>query len=195
MRKNLAVTGKMLTFARMEKKTNSNMRIGGVEVYRIGRLGKAHGIHGEVSFHFDDDIFDRTDADCLIIETDGILVPFFIEEYRFRSDCTALVKFEGMDSQERARELTNCDVYFPRHLAETDAGAPLTPSFLVGFTVTDAATGRRVGTIESIDDSTMNVLFCLDNGVLIPVADELVASVDKEKREIAFHIPEGLLEL
>ena len=87
------------------------------EVYRIGRLGKAHGIHGEVTFQFDDDVFDRTDADYLIIDVDGILVPFFIEEYRFRSDCVALMKFEGVDTQERARELTNSDVFFPRSLS------------------------------------------------------------------------------
>ena len=61
------------------------------EVYKIGRLGKAHGVKGEVSFQFDDDVFDRVDADYLILDIDGILVPFFMEEYRFRSDSTALV--------------------------------------------------------------------------------------------------------
>ena len=66
------------------------------EVYRIGRLGKAHGVKGEVSFMFDDDIFDRVDADYLVLDIDGILVPFFIEEYRFRSDTVALMKFEDI---------------------------------------------------------------------------------------------------
>ena len=42
------------------------------EVYKIGRLGKAHGIRGEVSFLFDDDVFDRVDADYLILDIDGI---------------------------------------------------------------------------------------------------------------------------
>ena len=60
------------------------------EVYKIGRLGKSHGVKGEVSFQFDDDIFDRVDADYLVLDIDGILVPFFMEEYRFRNDsvCT-----------------------------------------------------------------------------------------------------------
>ena len=68
------------------------------EVYKIGRLGKAHGVKGEVSLQFDDDIFDRVDADYLVLEIDGILVPFFMEEYRFRSDVVALVKFCDVDS-------------------------------------------------------------------------------------------------
>ena len=38
------------------------------EVYKIGKLGKVHGIKGEISFLFDDDVFDRTDADYLILD-------------------------------------------------------------------------------------------------------------------------------
>lgn len=102
------------------------------EVYKIGRLGKAHGVKGEVSFQFDDDVFDRTDADYLILDIDGILVPFFMEEYRFRSDALALVKFCDVDTQERASELTGSNVYFPRALAEDEEGMPSLAS-LIGF--------------------------------------------------------------
>lgn len=59
------------------------------EVYKIGIFNKPHGIHGELSFTFTDDIFDRVEAEYLICLLDGIFVPFFIEEYRFRSDTTA----------------------------------------------------------------------------------------------------------
>lgn len=164
------------------------------EVYCIGRLGKAHGVKGEVTFHFDDDVFDRTDADFLILETEGILVPFFIEEYRFRSDSTALMKFEGVDTQERARQLTGCDVYFPRQLAETDDDS-LSWAQIIGFAMVDAATGQTVGSIASVDDSTENVLFCLEDGRLIPAAEELIVAVDTEKRVIEIELPEGILEL
>ena len=74
--------------------------------YKIGKLGKPHGVKGEISFLFDDDIFDRTDADFLALEVDGLLVPFFFEEYRFKGSETALVKFVNIDTQERAKELT-----------------------------------------------------------------------------------------
>ena len=32
------------------------------DVYKIGRLGKTHGVRGEISFLFDDDVFDRTNT-------------------------------------------------------------------------------------------------------------------------------------
>ena len=69
------------------------------EVDKIGKLGKTHGVKGEISFLFDDDVFDRVDADYLILRVDGLLVPFFIEEYRFRSDANAIMKFEDIDTK------------------------------------------------------------------------------------------------
>lgn len=164
------------------------------EVYKIGRLGKSHGVRGEVSFLFDDDVFDRIDADYLILDIDGILVPFFIEEYRFRSDTTALMKFEGIDTQERARELTGCDVYFPRNLAASDDDS-ISWSAIVGFDIIDASTEKSIGRIASIDDSTLNILFCLEDGHLIPASEDLITQIDQQTRTITMHLPAGLLDL
>jgi 16S rRNA processing protein RimM len=164
------------------------------EVCKIGRIGKTHGVRGEVTFLFDDDVFDRADADYLIIDTDGILVPFFMEEYRFKTDSTAIVKFEDIDTQERARELTGCDVFFPLSLVPDD-DAPLSLSFLVGFKLKDAATGTIIGTIASVDDQTANTLFELEDGTLIPANDNLITNIDTALRQITVDLPEGLLDL
>ena len=164
------------------------------EVYKIGKLGKAHGVKGEISFLFDDDVFDRTDADYLVLDIDGILVPFFIEEYRFKTDDNALMKFEGIDTQERARELTGCEVYFPREMAEDD-DERLSWAAIVGFELTDANTGKVAGRIASVDDSTMNILFELEDGKLIPASEELITNVDTKKQQIIVKLPEGILEL
>ena len=164
------------------------------EVYRIGRIGKVHGVKGEVSMLFDDDVFDRVDADYLILEVDGILVPFFIDEYRFRTDSTAIVKFCDIDTQERARELTGCDVYFPRALADDD-DQQLSLAFLIGFSVIDAVSGTAVGQIADIDDQTANLLFVLDDGRLIPANDDLITTIDTSARQVVMNLPQGLLEL
>ena len=164
------------------------------DCYKIGRIGKTHGVKGEVTLLFDDDIFDRVDADYLILEVDGILVPFFMDEYRFRSDTVCLVKFLDIDTQQRAQELTGCDVYFPRKLAD-EADDELSLAVLVGFTVTDADTGTVVGRIASIDDQTANILFCLDDGRLLPANGDLVEHIDTDQHTIAMHLPDGLLDL
>lgn len=164
------------------------------EVYKIGRLGKTHGVKGEVSFQFDDDIFDRVEADYLVLDIDGILVPFFMEEYRFRNDSICLVKFCDIDTQQRAQQLTGCDVYFPRALAEEAEEAPSLAT-LVGFSLADATTGRAIGQIAAIDDTTLNILFELEDGTLIPASDDLIHDINTDNRTITMHIPEGLLDI
>ncbi len=164
------------------------------EVYKIGKLGKAHGVKGEISFLFDDDVFDRADADYLILDMDGILVPFFIEEYRFKTDDNALMKFEGIDSQERARELTGCDVFFPREMAEDD-DMQMSWAAIVGFELIDATSGKTAGRIASVDDTTINILFELEDGKLIPASEELITHIDTKKQQIVIKLPEGILDL
>jgi len=163
------------------------------EVYKIGKIGKVHGVKGEISFLFDSDVFDRTDADYLVLNIDGILVPFFIEEYRFKSDSNALIKFEGIDNPERARELTGCDVFFPYKLSDEEE----TPSWsmLIGYDLIDATSGNGIGKIASIDDTTINILFELEDGKLIPASDELIQHIDTKKRQIEINLPEGILSL
>jgi len=168
------------------------------EVFRIGRIGRPHGIKGEVIFMFNDDVFDQVDADYLILQVDGILVPFFIEEYRFRTDESVLLKLEGIDTQEQARELTHCEVFFPRALA-LDQEEGVSWAQIVGFQIVNAAGLMPIGTIASVDDSTENVLLEVtsDTGkeLLIPAASALIQDIDEAHRVIIMDLPEGLLSL
>ena len=164
------------------------------DVYRIGKLGKTHGVRGEISFLFDDDVFDRVDADYLILSIDDILVPFFIEEYRFKTDSNALMKFEGIDTQDRARELTGCEVYFPHELADSDEDT-ISWAAIVGFDITDADSSRTIGRIAAVDDSTINILFELEDGRLIPASEDLITAIDQQARTITMRLPDGLLNL
>lgn len=164
------------------------------EVYKIGRLGKPHGVKGEISFQFADDIFDRTDCDYLVLELDGIFVPFFIEEYRFRTDDTAIVKFCDIDTQERAAELTGCNVFFPRHIAKSDDEG-LSWAAIIGYIVSDARRSVAVGRIVAVDDSTINTLFELEDGTLIPASEDLIEDVDASARTITMNLPEGILDV
>lgn len=164
------------------------------EVYRIGKLGKPHGVKGEINFQLDDDVFDRVDAEYLVLKLDGIMVPFFMEEYRFRSDEVALVKFCDVDTQERAAELTGTEVFFPRELAEADEDANLSWAQIRGYEIVTPE-GKNVGRIDNVDDSTENILFELEDGTLIPVAEEWIIDMNNKERKIVMRLPEGLLEL
>ncbi len=168
------------------------------EVYKIGKLGKPHGVKGEITFAITDDVFDRVDAEYLVLDIDGILVPFYLEEYRFKNDENVLVKFEDIDTQEQARNYTGCEVFFPRRFSDSD-GENMTWAEIIGFNLVDSVSGKLVGTLDRVDDSTLNLLFEVTtpegDDILIPASNDLIEDVSAEKKEIRMAIPEGLLDL
>lgn len=168
------------------------------EVYKIGIFNKPHGVKGEISFTFTDDIFDRVDCDYLVCLLDGIFVPFFIEEYRFRSDTTALIKLADIDTAEKARMFTNVDVYFPvKYVDDVETENHLSWDYFVGFRVKDMQHGD-LGLIIEVDDSTVNTLFVIDHHgeeLLVPAQEDFIVKMDNKKKEITVELPEGLLNI
>ena len=127
---------------------------------------------------------------------DGIFVPFFIEEYRFKSSNVALVKFEGVDTAEKARMFTNVEVYFPIRYAEEDGDAALSWNIFEGFKVIDKNHGF-LGEIVGVDDSTINVLFVIEKEgkeLLLPAHEEFILDVDRENKAVHVDVPDGLLD-
>lgn len=168
------------------------------DTYPIGRITKAHGLRGEVVFAFTDPVFDDIDSDYLICEVDGILVPFFIEEYRFKNDSAALVKFEDIDTLEQTRQIVGSTVYFEKkYMREADRNE-MSLNYFIGFTILDTEVGQ-VGTIADIDDNTDNWLFVVvrsdGSECLIPARDEFITDIDHTNKTIEMNLPTGLLDL
>ena len=161
-------------------------------------MGKAHGVKGELTFQVEDDVFDRVGADFLVVDMEGILVPFFMEAYRFRSNESALVTFEGIDTAEKAQSLVGHEVFFPRALSDGSSDH-VSWNEILGFTVIDKATRLPLGILEHIDATTANLLFEIrtDTGetLLLPAHSDLIHHADMAARTIQMEIPHGLLDL
>ena len=167
------------------------------DTYPIGRITKAHGLKGEVVFNFEDDIFDRVECPYLICEVDGILVPFFIEEYRFKTDSSALMIFEDIDSVEQAQRLLGSEVYFENKYIEKGDAEEVSLNYFIGFTLTDTD-GHTIGKIIGIDDQTENWLFEVEtnaSNVLIPAHEDFITDINHKNKTIKMNLPEGLLDL
>lgn len=168
------------------------------QVIKIGQFAKPHGIKGEIAFQFTSDVFDRYRSEYLICDMDGILVPFFMEEYRFKSDTTALVKLENIDTEDAARRFSNLDVYYPKeYLEEDDLEEAYSWNYFTGFHVEDKLAGD-LGEITDVDESTINVLFQVykdGKELLIPAVEEFIREIDHGSKKLYVQLPEGLLNL
>jgi len=167
------------------------------DIFPIGQLIKPHGVSGEMTFSFTSDVFDTEEAAFLIIEIQGIFVPFFIEEYRFKSNQTALIKLEGIKSDEKARSFSGSTVYLPKKYLEKVVDTEIELDYFVGFTLVDELKGD-IGLITEVDQTTDNALFVIGKGrdeMLIPVGDDYIIKIDHKKKRIVVRLPEGLLDL
>jgi len=170
------------------------------DILPIGKLIKPHGLRGELSFEFTTDIFDEIEAPYFICEIECIFVPFFIESYRFKNKNSGLVKFEGVDSDSDAKELSKVNIYLERTLLPAGFSDEDLKGidFYTGYQITDQ-NGKIIGEIISIDDSTENILFNVQSGsggeILIPASDDYILEVDDDGKIIRMDIPEGLLDL
>lgn len=168
------------------------------DVYKIGTLTRTHGIRGEVAFQFTDDVWDRVDADYLFLRLDGLLVPFFLEEWRFRSDSAALLKFEDVDDAVAASRLVGADVCFSKELTPSDVDEEdLTWKHFIGFEVFQEE--QKLGTVSSVLDQTANVLLVIETPegkeLLIPAHENFILKADYCQRLLLVDIPEELLTL
>ena len=67
----------------------------------------------------------------------------------------------------------------------------LTWQDLVGYTIEDDENGT-VGTIETIDESTINTLATLSDGRMVPLHEDFILEIDEEQRVLHVHFPFSL---
>jgi len=166
-------------------------------VFPIGQVIKPHGVNGEMSFSFTSDIFDREDIPYFIFEMQGILVPFFIEEYRFKGSATGLLKLDGVTTEEQARLYYGLTIYLPKSFLEKMEDDEIELDYFAGFSLIDQEKGL-IGIISEVDKTTENILFVIpikNDELLIPAGEEYIQEIDHEKKIIYVSLPEGLLDL
>jgi 16S rRNA processing protein RimM len=167
------------------------------EIFPIGQISKTHGVNGEMSFSFTTDVFDREEVPYFIFEVDGIFVPFFVEDYRFKGNTTGLLKLDGVSSEEQARDFYGLTIYLPKTFLEKVKVDEIEMDYFEGFTLIDIEKGL-IGTIYEVDQTTDNCLFVIqkpDDELLIPAGEEYIKKVDHKKKIIYMKLPEGLLDL
>jgi 16S rRNA processing protein RimM len=167
------------------------------DYFHIGKLVAAFGLQGEVVLQHA--LGQKTDLKGLeaifIEETKDSFLPYFIEGATGRTDKETLLKLEGIDSKERAQRMSQKKVWLLKADFEKFAqtSAPVT---LLGYMMINE--GREIGEVIEVIEQPLQVLCKIiynGNEALIPIHQESLVKIDKKKKEVVVHLPEGLLEL
>jgi len=168
--------------------------------YYLGYISKTVGYEGSLVAFLDvDDPSSYSDMESVFILMDGKLVPFFVEQIHMRTPKgEVVIRFEDIDSIEKARHLCKRDMYLPlSRLPELPEKAFYFHD-LVGYEAYDSR-DRFLGVISDFLDYPGNPLFSIrksgEDEILFPVADEFIHRIDHGGHRIYLHPPEGLLDL
>lgn len=92
---------------------------------------------------------------------------------------------------ENISELIGEEGFVLRSDMQNEDEGLLTWQDLTGYTIEDKDAGV-LGTIEYIDESTLNTLATLDDGRLIPLHEDFITEIDEEKRILRVNLPFAL---
>ncbi|MBR3565768.1 MAG: hypothetical protein IKN91_05530 [Paludibacteraceae bacterium] len=161
------------------------------QLIEIGHTSGIFGTKGELQCQISNPVFDDMDIEFMFLEIDGTYIPFFIDEYRWKSDTSIVVKFIDVDSQQSAQQIVGHKILIEK-TAETDR--PAFNTDIVGYVVFDQQSGK-IGTITDIDFITdENAVLQLDNELIIPFHADLVSEINHAEKSITMQLPEGLIE-
>jgi 16S rRNA processing protein RimM len=149
----------------------------------VGRVGKAHGLRGEVHVVAVTNVAERfTPGSQLLVGERSLVI---------RSSRPAgsgfVVSFDGVDDRNAAEALRGASV---RAAALDAADDELFAHDLIGAEVRDRA-GVRIGSVESVQANPAHDLLVLEGGTLIPA----VFVVERLPGVVIVDLPEGLLDL
>ncbi len=164
------------------------------EVIRIGKVRKTNGSRGELLCTLENDLFESSNPDFAVLLCDNILVPFHIEECRYRGEDGLILQLEGISEERQSQRLCGAELYILRSsLPEDTPDNRMAQHDAEGFLLVDAEKGE-LGRIADTDDSTLNVLWQLEDGTLIPAHEDFITGIDEERRILYVSLPDGLVE-
>ena len=167
------------------------------ECFYLGRIAKKFSFKGEVLAYLDTDepaLYEEMES--VFVETGNHLVPFFIEQSSLHKDFLR-IKFEDVDSEEKADDIMGCALYLPLSMLPKLEGNKFYYHEVIGFEVHDKRLGN-VGVIQSVNDSTAQPLFEVLKGhteILIPMIDKFLVEIDRKNKRVVMDLPEGLIEM
>jgi len=168
------------------------------DCFQLGRVTKKHSYKGEVVVHLDTDMPEKyQNLESILLDIQGELVPFFMEESLWTGGQKLRVKFEDIDNEEQALKIINLEAYLPIALLPPLEGKQFYYHEIEGYTATDVTHGE-IGVVKTVSDESSQPLFIIkakDKEILIPAIDSFISKIDRDNKIIYLETPDGLLDL
>lgn len=168
------------------------------DCFNLGSIARLHSFKGELSIFLDvDDPKEFKGLESVFVEIDNILVPFFIESIQIRNKGFAVVRFEDVDSELKAKRLLKKKLYLPLDILPELDEDEFYHFEVEGFKVIDKVHGP-IGNVVKILEHKTNPMFEINfegKEILIPKQDRFFERIDWDEEIVYLNAPEGLIDM
>ena len=158
------------------------------QVISIGRLTRTHGKRGELQCLMSNEYWDNADATFLILKLDNILVPFRVQDWRGKGSDSLIFQLDNITDEQEAQRLIGTEAFML--LSDMNQEDEVMPTWqsLVGYRVMDTDQGE-LGTVDQVDETTINTLITLSDGRLIPIHEDFIIDINAEDKLLTICLP------
>ncbi len=160
----------------------------------VGKVVKTHGVSGEIIIELDNPAILEETNEPVVLEIEGLRVPFFIEHAQAVSSQRARVMFDCTHTEQRAKTLVGCKVFVSPDSFDDIEDDFASPNAIVGFAVNDKKNGK-LGNVVSVENLNVNPVMVVGENLLIPFHPQFISKIDFKKKMVFTNVPDGLLEI
>ena len=150
-----------------------------------GEVISVHGLRGEVK------VYPWADSPDFLEEFDTL----YIAENVRADKNVVIIKFEGIDNVETARNLVGKVLYLDKDEIELPEGYHFVVD-LIGCKIINDDTNQEIGTVKDVKNLGASDIYYIDGNdgkeYLFPAVDEFIVSTDTDNKIIRVKVIEGM---
>ena len=167
------------------------------DCFYLGEIVSKFSFKGEVLLKLDSDEIDLKKIKTIFLSINGSIVPYSIDNIKIHKSSLLRIKLENIDSEEKANKILKIKTYLPIKDLPKLNGNKFYYHEIINFTVFDLNLGK-IGKVEEVNDQTLQPIIIVDNSkrkIMIPLVDDFLIDLDRNKKTLTFDLPEGLTTL
>jgi 16S rRNA processing protein RimM len=167
------------------------------DCFYLGEIVSKFSFKGEVLLKLDSDEIDLKKIKTIFLSIDGSIIPYSIDNIKLHKSSLLRIKLENIDSEEKANKILKTKTYLPIKDLPKLNGNKFYYHEIINFTVFDLNLGK-IGKVEEVNDQTLQPIIIVDNDkrkIMIPLVDDFLIDLDRNKKTLTFDLPDGLTTL
>ena len=167
------------------------------DYFYLGKIVSKFSFKGEILLKLDSDEIDFKKLKTIFLDIDGTIVPHSIDNIKLHKSSLLRIRFENIDNEEKANKIIKIKTYLPIKDLPKLNGNKFYYHEITNFMVLDLTLGE-IGKVLKVNDQTSQPIIVVINNnseIMIPLVDDFLIDINRDKKTLTFNLPEGLTTL